>query len=66
MSDDIFDNFVRPDRDLLLERIAADNSEYPPPLGTAVVPGHVIEDMWFQIHIARDAGNKTRIQRRAG
>ena len=62
MSDDIFDNFIRPDRNLLLERIAADNSEYPPPLGTAVVPGHVIEDMWFQIHIARDAGNKTRIQ----
>ncbi|KPK84437.1 MAG: hypothetical protein AMJ81_05520, partial [Phycisphaerae bacterium SM23_33] len=52
MSDDIFNHFYRPDRDLLLERIALDNSEYPPPLGTAVVPGHVIEDMWFQIHIA--------------
>ena len=62
MSDDIFDNFVRPERNLLLERIAADNSEYPPPLGTAVVPGHVIEDMWFQIHIARDTGNMRRIQ----
>ena len=62
MSDDIFDNFVRPDRNLLLERIAADNSEYPPPMGTVVVPGHVIEDMWFQIHIARETGNKARIQ----
>ena len=62
MSDDIFENFVRPDRGLLLERIAADNSELPPPLGTVVVPGHVIEDMWFQIHIARDAGNTERIQ----
>lgn len=62
MSDDIFDNFVRPARGLLLERIAADNSEYPSPLGTTVVPGHVIEDMWFQIHIARDAGNKARIE----
>ena len=61
MSDDIFAHFYRPDRDLILERIAADNSEFPPPLGTAVVPGHVIEDMWFQIHIARDTGNRSRI-----
>jgi len=51
MSDEIFTSFYRPDRDLLLERIAADGSEYPPPEGTAVVPGHVIEDMWFQILI---------------
>ncbi len=62
MSNDIFDNFVNPASGLLLERIAADNGEYPPPLGTTVIPGHVIEDMWFQIHIARDAGNQSRIQ----
>jgi N-acylglucosamine 2-epimerase len=53
MSDEVFDHFYRPGRNLVLERIASDNSEYPAPLGTAVVPGHVIEDMWFQIHIAR-------------
>ncbi len=62
MSDDIFAHFVRPDRNVLLERIAADHGEYPPPLGTAIVPGHVVEDMWFQIHIARDVGNTSRIQ----
>lgn len=61
MSDDIFTHFYRPDRDVVLERIAADNSEYPGPLGTAVVPGHVIEDMWFQIHIARDRGDSERV-----
>ena len=61
MSDDVFDHFYRPDRDLLLERIAEDNSEYPSPLGTLVVPGHVIEDVWFQIHIARESGNRQRI-----
>lgn len=60
-SDDIFTNFYRADRDLIVERIAADNSECPPPLGTTVVPGHVIEDMWFQIHIARDRGDIARI-----
>lgn len=63
MSDEIFENFYRPDRDLLLERIAEDNSEYPPPVGTAVVPGHVIEDMWFQIHVARARGDRERIAR---
>lgn len=56
LSDEVFQRFYRPDRDVILERIAADGGEYPPPLGRAVVPGHVIEDMWFQIHIAREAG----------
>lgn len=61
MSDDIFKHFYRPDRDLILERISSDNSEFPSPLGTAVVPGHTIEDMWFQIHIARDRDDQERI-----
>jgi N-acylglucosamine 2-epimerase len=61
MSDDIFANFYRRDRDMILERIAADNREFPSPLGSVVVPGHVIEDMWFQIHIARDRGDTQRI-----
>lgn len=47
LSDEIFDRFYRKDRDLIVERIAADGSELPPPGGTTVVPGHVIEDMWF-------------------
>jgi len=62
MSDDVFNHFYRPQRDVILERIAADNREYPPPQGTAVVPGHVIEDMWFQIHIARDKHDGARIR----
>lgn len=62
MSDDIFEHFYRPDRDLILERIAEDGSEYPAPLGAAVVPGHVIEDSWFQIHLARDRGDSERVQ----
>jgi len=60
-SDEIFNHFYRPDRDVILERIADDNSEYPAPEGTAVVPGHVIENMWFQIHIARHTGDTQRI-----
>lgn len=63
MANDIFAHFYRPERDLVLERISDDNSEYPPPLGTAVVPGHVIEDIWFQIHIARDSGKPDRVEK---
>lgn len=62
MQGDIFTNFYRRDRDVLLERIASDNREYPPNLGTVTVPGHVIEDMWFQIHIARDRNDCKTIE----
>jgi len=61
MGDDIMHHFYRPERDVILERIAIDNTEMAPPLGTAVIPGHVIEGMWFQIHIARDRGDRDRI-----
>lgn len=61
MSDEIFSSFYRADRDLILERINTDGSESAPPLGTAVVPGHAIEDMWFQMHIARDRSDQPRI-----
>src|SRR5690606_38520255 len=61
MQRDIFANFYRPDRDLILERIAQDGSEYPPPLGTAVNPGHVEEDLWFEMLIAQDRGDTAMI-----
>ena len=60
MSDEVFERFYRPDRDLVLERIAADGGECPPPEGTAVVPGHVIEDMWFQLVMAQARGQTQR------
>ncbi len=62
MAEEIFSRFYDPERDLVLERISADGSPYPPPLGTAVIPGHVIEDMWFQIHIARDREDWERVR----
>jgi hypothetical protein len=40
-----------------------DGSAIEGPLGTAVVPGHAIEDMWFQMEIARDRGDQDTIQR---
>ena len=62
MSGEVFERFYRPQRDLVLERIAEDGSELPAPRGTAVVPGHVIEDMWFQVHIARDRDDRETIK----
>lgn len=61
LSDEIFQRFYRLDRDVILERIAIDGSELPSPVGTVIVPGHVIEDMWFQIHIARARGDTDRV-----
>lgn len=62
LCDEIFGQFYKPRFDLIVERISADGGDYPPPQGTAVVPGHAIEDMWFQIHIARESGQSERIR----
>lgn len=64
--EEIFRHFYRRDRDVILERIAQDNTELPAPEGTAIVPGHVIEDMWFQTHIARATGNRRIVHEACG
>ncbi|MCX6953315.1 MAG: AGE family epimerase/isomerase [Verrucomicrobia bacterium] len=52
LADDIFRDHHRPARDTFLEFVRLDGTDFPAPQGTAVVPGHVIEDMWFQLHTA--------------
>lgn len=61
-SSQVMTMFYRPGRDAVLERIGADAIEIASPLGTAVVPGHVIESMWFQLHIARGMGDDALIE----
>jgi N-acylglucosamine 2-epimerase len=61
LSNEIFSVFLRVDRGLILERVGVDGSEAPAPLGTTVVPGHAIESMWFQIHIANALSDQNRI-----
>jgi N-acylglucosamine 2-epimerase len=56
MQEEIFSSFYRKEWDLLVERISTDGTRFPGREGSAVVPGHVLEDMWFQIHIAKDSG----------
>ncbi len=59
----VMKTFLREDRGLVLECLHRDGSEYPPPDGTVVLPGHAIESMYFQIHIAREADNQAMIKR---
>jgi N-acylglucosamine 2-epimerase len=61
----VMDVFWRGDRGVVLERLARDGRELPPPEGTAVVPGHAIESMWFQIHVARARGDVAACRRAA-
>ncbi len=58
---EIFDHFYRSDRDLILERVSQEGAELPAPRGTVILPGHGVENMWFQIHIARAANRRDRI-----
>jgi len=58
--------FVRPDRRLLLEFLDENWNELPPPEGTAVMPGHAIECMWFVMHAAVRRGDRELARRAAG
>jgi N-acylglucosamine 2-epimerase len=55
-SDEIFREFHRPARNVVLEYVRLDGGEFPPPVGTAIVPGHAIESMWFQLHVGKRLG----------
>ncbi len=59
----VLDTFYRKDRNIVLEWLMRDGGEAPPPDGTVCLPGHAIESMWFQIHIARDRGDRAAIDR---
>jgi N-acylglucosamine 2-epimerase len=61
----IMDDFVRPDRKILLEFLTRDYRELPPNEGTYVMPGHAIESMWFILHWAVRRGDREMIERAA-
>jgi len=56
LSDEIFRDHVRPARDVMFEFVRLDGGDFPGPEGNAIVPGHAIEDMWFQWHVAQLSG----------
>ncbi|MBC2595712.1 AGE family epimerase/isomerase [Ruficoccus amylovorans] len=53
LSDEVWNDYYVPESGFMLERVSASQTPLSPPLGTAVVPGHVIEDMWFQMELSR-------------
>ncbi len=53
---DVLNLFYRSDRDVVLEYINLDGSVADTPAGRAMVPGHGIETLWFQIENFRMAG----------
>ena len=59
----VMDDFLKLDRECLLEYVALDGSVLDSPEGRVVVPGHAIESMWFQMHIFADRGERERIGR---
>jgi len=59
----IMNEFLRPDRKLLLEYVSLDGSELGSQVGRAVCPGHAIESMWFVTHICRDRREHEYIDR---
>lgn len=50
LADDIFRDHYRSAPNTFFEFVRLDGTDFPGPQGTTVVPGHVIEDMWFQVH----------------
>ncbi len=59
----VMELYLRPQRGLVLEWLRPDGSEFAPPQGTAVLPGHAIESMWFQMQIARHRGDTATLDR---
>ena len=53
---EVMRDFARHDDGLIVEFVRLDGSPWPAPRGTAVVPGHAIESMWFQLRLLEVTG----------
>lgn len=61
-ADQVMTVFRHPDRRRLYEFATQDGALLDGPPGVTVVPGHVLESMWFMIHIYQRLGNAVRIR----
>lgn len=57
--DRVMNKYLCRPRNIVWEWLDRDDHPLPPPTGTALLPGHAIESMWFQMHIAQDMGTKS-------
>jgi N-acylglucosamine 2-epimerase len=62
---DVLDHFYRAEREVLLEYLGLDNRGWDTPAGRAMVPGHAIESLWFQIHNFTRIGEPVRARQAA-
>ncbi len=60
---DVFEHFLRAEDGLVHEFLRLDSTLPDTPEGRVIVPGHVIEDMWFQIHILEAEGDAEGVRR---
>jgi len=51
LSKTIYRDHYKAADDRIIEFVNADGSDYSAPEGAVTVPGHAIEDMWFQWHV---------------
>ncbi len=55
--DQVYNNFLKPEKKALLEVVNADGSFLETPEGRTINPGHSIESAWFTLEEARYRGN---------
>ncbi len=60
---EILEEFIRPETRTVLEYVDLQGAVIDSPEGRAMVPGHGIESMWFQLDIFRRSGRKDGIAR---
>ena len=61
--DEIFTDFVKPERQCVLEAVGPEGEILAGPDGRVMNPGHVIEAAWFILETARRRGDRTLIER---
>ncbi len=60
---EVLDRYLRPENGLVLEYLNLDNTPADTPAGRAVVPGHAIESMGFQIQRLHKRTDQERLDR---
>lgn len=61
LGDEVLAHYLRKESGLIVERCTEGGTPLSSPEGTVVVPGHVIESLWFQIHLRRNAGQESTL-----
>lgn len=65
LADEVVRDFYRPAEDVVVEFVSLTGEAWSAPRGTAVVPGHVVEGMWFQLHVLDATGDDAERRREA-